>query len=210
MKDEKRIKALIFLGIYLILFIVIITSNQKNNITKENKIDKDNIQNTKQLENANFEYKYTIILDDLTCIYNGKKYEHKDLYTLICNSEEKYYYTNNGITLVKENDKYVLTDKIYYLFDYLEIDNILKILKNVVKDNNMYTITNIKLGDITTIFNNSNQTNQVNIYYDSNKNISKIELNLLNYAKYVGKANDKAQIILEYFSYGKVNNFNIS
>jgi len=214
--NSKRTRSAIMLLIYAALFLVLIIASRSNSndytnsSNGSNATDSDKIQGISILEKENFNYVYTLMVDDKLYTYVGKKYKNKDQYTLEDNESVNNYYTYYDLTLISKNSEYVLTEKPYYLFDYLDINNIIGILNNSKynETTNIYEISNSKLGRIVGKENTSEELNAITVYYD-NKNINKIVMNVTNYASYWEKNSPKVIITLEYSDYNKVDNFNL-
>lgn len=214
--NKKRTKSFVMLMIYLVFFLVLIIASRTNNNKHGDKPVNDNtavqekLQGTKALLKSNFNYVYTIMIDDNLYTYVGKKYEDKDMFTLNIDNTISNYYIYDEITLIKRERDYVLTDKPYYLFDYLNVNNVVDILDNSKLNNetNLYEISNSKLGKVVNSENISEELNTITIYYENNK-INKIVMDVTNYALYWGKNVSKVFITLEYSDYNKIDNFNL-
>lgn len=226
--DNKQYRAILILIFYAIFFIGIIISarstinknknkeaNKEETKTEQKSNTKDKLKGFYTSKNANYEYKYTLIISDKTTehtkIYEGRKYKDKDSYTLTEDGKIKTYISNDGYTFEKKGEQIIVSNETYYLINYFNPDVINKIItKSVYIDNNHYTIANRELGKLL----NSNismadtKTNTIDLYYTQDK-ITKIEIDYSNYANALDNKINSAKLTLEYKSFGTVEDFNI-
>ena len=216
---NKQYRAIIILIFYFFLFLVLIMS-VRNSTSQENSTTKENVDQTvtfskikgfSSIKDSNFNYKYTLNIDNVNYIYEGKKYKKNDNYTLMVGTTKKTYTTIDEFTFESRNNENVLVDKPYYYIDFFNPDILERILiKAVEKDNNVYTITNIDLDRIlgNKIGTNDKGENNILLQY-TNDIVTRIDIDYTNYAKYNGAKVSKVFLTLEYSNFGIVEEFNI-
>ena len=225
--DNKQYRAILILVFYAIFFIGIIisarsnfnknkskTENKTENKTEEKTTKKDNLNGFYTSKNANFEYKYTLVIEDKTMhtkVYEGKKYKDKDSYTLTEDGKVKTYTSDEEYTFEKKDGQTILSENTYYLINYFNPDVISSIVKkSVYVDNNNYTINNRELGKLlkSSVSMADVKENSIKLYYTQDK-ITKIEINYSNYANTLDNKVKSAKLTLEYKSFDSVEDFDI-
>lgn len=214
---NKQYRSIAILIFYVILFTVLIVAVRSPK-TMVNGDDVNNyISNLDgyELINAkNFSYKYTVIVDETTYEYDGKKYDNKDLFTLSNGEKTEEYYIIDDKSYIKNNDKYNPTlSKPIIIFDFFNT-NILEqlIIRGIVVDeeNHKYKIDNQSLYDVlgTDSVKVDSGNNYITLNY-RNSYITGITLDLSNYSKLLGKSYENVTIILEYSDFDLIDDFEV-
>lgn len=217
---NKQYRAIIILIFYFFVFLALIISvrkldskeksNPEENKTQTNTTS-SKIKGFSLIKQSNFNYKYTLNIDDVIYIYEGKKYNKNDSYTLTIGSTKKIYTTIDNFTFERQNNSNVLVDKPYYHIDFFDT-NILEtiLVKAIQKENNIYTITNSNLDKLlgNRIGIDDIEENNILLQY-KDETITRIDVDYTNYAKYMGSKVNRVYLTLEYSDFGVVEEFNI-
>lgn len=211
---NTQYRAIIILSFYAILFIVLFMMIRmpSNNSVNENGNSITELKGYELIDNKNFAYKYTVLLNYDEYVYEGQKYGNKELLTVSKDNETEEYLFIEDKFYIKENEKYkeIITKPIL-IFDFFNTD----ILDNVIvkstlidSDKNRYRADNQLLYDNLTNYSAKVEegNNYINLYY-RNSNIIKIELELDNYAKVIGENYHKVMITLEYYDFNLIEDF---
>lgn len=217
---NKQYRAIIILIFYFFLFLTLIISvrnldsKEKSDI-EENKTQENTtsskIKGFSLIKQSNFNYKYTLNVDNVIYEYEGKKYNKNDSYTLTVGTTKKTYNTIDNFTFEKQGDKDVLADKPYYYIDFFE-PNILEtiLIKAIKKENDVYSIANTNLDKLLGNKMNIDDLNENNILLRySNDDVTRIDIDYTNYAKYRGSKVNRVYLTLEYSNFGIIEEFNI-
>lgn len=216
---NKQYRAIIILIFYFFLFLFLIIS-VRSSLNKENKDEKDNnekytvnskIEGFAPIKQSNFNYKYTLNVDGVNYIYEGKKYNKNDDFSLTVGKEKKYYTVIDDFTFQKRNNENILTEKPYYYIDFFNptiIEQIL--LKATPKENDIYKITNINLDKIlgNKIGIDNKLENNIILQYTDDI-VTRIDIDYTNYIKYNGVNVKKVFLTLEYSNFGMIEEFDI-
>lgn len=215
---NRQYRSIIILVFYVILFAVLITGLRSNRtmVNKDNNTNKGvTVKGFELINKRNFNYKYTVIADGETFIYEGKKYENKEYFTLSKNEESKEYYIVDSEVYVKsdDNDRFIrVSNKPTIVFDFLNIRTVQELLSRAIivdEDNNKYEITNQALYDFLSSdnFKVDDGNNTIELYY-RNSYVTGVDFDLSEYAKALGEKYSNVNIKLEYFDFDLVENFN--
>ena len=212
---NKQYRSIMILVFYVILFAVLIVGLRNSNTTSSKEggtVHKSSLDGYELIDGKNFSYKYTVQIDDQLYDYDGKKYNNKDLVNIKKNGESRDYYLENDNVYIKDDDIYRLTlSKPIMIFDFFNTD-ILDVLitrstldesegKYVIDNQTLYDILNddsirVEKGD-----------NFISLEY-KNSYITKIYLELTNYANAIGEKRNNATITLDYFDFNLIDDFN--
>ncbi|MBQ7136797.1 MAG: hypothetical protein IJO43_02315 [Bacilli bacterium] len=210
---NKQYRSIMILALYAILFavLIVIIRNPVNVVSGGGSI-KSKVDGYELIDNKNFGYKYTVTLDEDTYVYEGQKYNNKDLFTLSKGEESVSYYIEGDKFYKEEDGVYKsIIDKPIIVFDYFNT-NILDqlIIRSVLIDEkaNKYKIDNQSLYDVLNEDSSKVESgeNYITLGY-RNSNITKIEFELGNYARLVGDNYDKVIISLEYYDFNLIEDF---
>lgn len=215
---NRQYRSIIILVFYVILFAVLITGLRSNRtmVNKDNNTNKGvTVKGFELINKRNFNYKYTVIADGETFIYEGKKYENKEYFTLSKDEESKEYYIVDSEVYVKsdDNDRFIMvSNKPTIVFDFLNIRTVQELLSRAIivdEDNNKYEITNQTLYDFLSSdnFKVDDGNNTIELYY-RNSYVTGVDFDLSEYAKTLGEKYSNVNIKLEYFDFDLVENFN--
>lgn len=215
MFTNRQYRSIAILIFYAILFTVIIIGIRMPSGKMDDNGDRvTNLDGYKLIDNKNFSYKYTAIVDEDVFYYEGKKYNDKELVKITKNDESRDYYFNEDNIYIKENENYLLIDvKPYILFDFFDTDVLDEIiLRSFIEDeeNHKYKIDNQGIYDVlsrNTIKINSGD-NYIYLTY-RNDNITAITFDFSNYAKEMGSEYKKVIITLEYYDFNLIDDFEI-
>lgn len=231
MKEEKKFKvselvtnrqyrAIIILVFYFFFFVILIigarTALNKKEVTNDETV-KEQITNTTKvngfssIKESNFNYKYTLNIDDKIYTYEGKRYDNKDSFTLSVDKDiRNYVQVDNFSFEIKDKEK-VLTDKPIYYLDFFDINILEEIIKNSIKkSDNIYSIDNKSLDSILKgqLGVNNKLENSIMLTCEDNT-ITRIDINYTNYMKFTNRSINKVLLTLEYKDFGKVLDFNV-
>lgn len=211
---NKQYRSIAILIFYAILFVVVIAMIRmpSNSGIIENGTHVTNVKGFELIDNKNFSYKYTIMVDDEQYIYEGKKFKDKDLVTLTKDEETREYYLENNKYYVKEEDSFVsIVEKPILIFDFFHTDALdMLISRSILIDEvaNRYRIDNQDLYDVLNSDNSKVDSgeNYITLNY-RNSNITRIVFELDNYSKTIGENYNKVIITLEYFDFNLIDDF---
>ena len=241
MKDiltNRKYRARAILAFYAVLFLVLIVSfrtegtkptNNKNNkeITNNGK-DKNNKEEEifggfELIAEKNFNFKYTLIIDEDEITSIGKRYNNKEQFVMMKNSDEKFDFLVEG-DIVKAKDEssiahneYNIASKPYINIDYFDISIINKILNKArrisekelsITNKELCLIVNcvsIKEEGLNTIELDIKNNNIVGIKIDWLALITSIRIDSA-----VNEEFKKATIILSYEDFNLVEDFDIN
>lgn len=217
---NKQYRAIIILIVYFFIFLALIIgirnaeSNElenKQEQTEQKTTSSSKIKGFSPIKQANFNYKYTLNIDNTIYTYEGKKYNKNDSYTLTVKNTKKTYMTIDNFTFEIKNNEQVLVDKPYYYIDFFDVNALEKIiLKSINKDNNIYSISNYNLDKIldNKVKIDDQQINNILLHYE-NDIVTRIDIDYTNYAKYNSSNVKRVYLTLEYSDFGVTEEFNI-
>ena len=172
---EKKYRARLILGIYLVFFIVLIAiskssssfnngsseikekeQNESDVTDKENKENKEDVEKDENTKNVlpgfsflsmnNYEFEYILNINDYEYITTGKRFNDKLLFTVSNKDEKKEYFVSGNTVKVMEDEMYVNSVLPFYYINYFDNDVIQNIIRDSIKVNDAkYEITNLKL-----------------------------------------------------------------
>lgn len=213
-KQYRAIAILIFYGI-LFTFIIIGLNAPRNLNVNESGNHISSLDGYKLIDGKNFNYKYTLMVDDEIYYYEGKKYDNKEKVTVTKDGIiEEYYFENKNIYIKRDNG-YVLTEnKPYMLFDFFNTDILDEIiLRSMVEDkvNHKYKVTNQEIHNVIGegIKKLDNGYNYISLVY-RNDNITGITFDFSNYARITKEDYNTIIITLNYFDFNLVDDFKIN
>jgi hypothetical protein len=212
---NKQYRSIAILIFYAVLFAILIVMLRmpSSGTDLENGTHVTKVKGFELINNNNFSYKYTVMVDDERYIFEGKKFEDKDMLTLIKDDEKREYYLENNKYYVKENDKFVsIIEKPFLIFDFFNTDVLdMLITRSILVDEvaNRYRIDNQDLYDVLSPDNSKVDSgeNYITLNY-RNSNITRIVFELDNYSKTIGENYSKVIITLEYFDFNLIDDFN--
>lgn len=232
---EKKYRARLILGVYLVFFIVLISisrssvsnnkeSNAKKDIDENSSdvVEKENEKEEKEdilpgfnfLSMNNYEFEYVLHLNGEEYILLGKRFNDKLSFTVSNKDEKKEYLVSGNTVKMKENEMYVNTKLPYYYINYFDND----VIQNIIRDSEKitdteYEITNLKLSkyiDSSFKYNNKEKDlkNSVDLTF-KNGNVVGIDFDLVNLFSDVDELNE-LKISLNYKNFGLIDDFVIN
>lgn len=211
---NKQYRSILILVFYAILFTIVIISIRmpSEEVTNASPDVVTKLKGYELIDNKNFSYKYTVMVDENTYIFEGNKYGDEELLTLTKDDEQKKYYFNDDKIYVLENNVYrSIINKPIIVFDFFNTDIIDQlIIRSVLIDENAnrYKIDNQSLYDV---LNDTSERvdsgeNYITLGY-RNSNITKIVFEIDNYSRLVGDFYKKVVICLEYYDFNLIEKF---
>lgn len=211
---NKQYRSIIILVFYVVLFTVLIiglrqprsmhSTNNGGNVSS-------NVKGYDLILNNNFGYKYTVEMDEVEYVYEGKRYQNKDLVTISSGEESREYYFEGDSYYGKTEDTYksVFTKPIF-IFDYFNTKALGTAIGRATFDEEkgQYIIDNQNLYDVLSDNNDKVEKgdNFITLEY-RNSYITKITFDVTNYANMLGERCEKATITLEYFDFNLIDDF---
>jgi len=236
--SDRKYRSRAILAFYAILFLVLIImirvdgSPTKNNNKKDNSNPKtekpgdnkkeDMFDGFDLIASKSFEYIYILTINDDVFVSTGKKYNDKEMFTLVVNKKDKIEYLVEKETIkgkeviAKDKDAYVSMKKPIVELDYFDTDILNKILNKTEKiSNNELFITNKNLCSILKCSTKDDTlTNKIELDIKNNYIIEiKIDyfslISTLNTKLPVPDEIKKAFISLSYKNFNLVEDFDI-
>lgn len=225
MMTDKQTKSRIILFAYLILIIGLIimvrvnpkNSNKENNnnspkndkpIVEENKIDAELNEMFSFIDGNNYEFKYTMTFGNDISLMEGKRYNKKINFKLKENDNNpiEYIGTEDNISEVGNGNSPSAS------FNMFTTTFLKKVIKNATPKDGVYEITNENLNKLMSNhvkINNKDDINTLELVMKNNK-ITEVHLDMSNLiGDYTGE-NKKALVVLEYYNFGLVDDFDIN
>lgn len=215
LKKDSRGQSFLFFGFYLIFFIVVIIylrsvhNNSQYYSEDFEKGDPLDFQ-VNEINDGNYSYTYTIILDGEKYEYKGKKNQDE-----LFEFQGKEYYHHNEEFYVKENE-WVKTANPYLFSDFLYMDNIILLLQNSYYE----STTNYNSGkDVYNLLLSTNTINQkihnidsdyleeankLTISTNEKKEMDQIHYYLNSYCKLNELCKSSLEIIISYDEFGTI------
>ncbi len=211
----KLIFNVVFYALMFILLFMTLTSRQKaTNVKPQNKPDYEEVtlEGFETIDKKNFEYSYSLVVDDSTYVYSGKKNSNKDIFAVTNKGQIQNYFTIDDVALIQNGDKWELAEYPIMYFNYFNTDLIEKIINASLfsKSKNRYEITTSAMLSIfdPAIRLDNKSINTINLVY-TNKTISSIEMDISELAKHYDSNVTSAKLSLNYLKFGEVEPINI-
>lgn len=212
-KQYRAIAILIFYAI-LFAFLIIGLNAPRDFIVDESGQQVSNLDGYKLIDGKNFNYKYTLMIDDEVYYYEGKKYDNKELVTVTKDGiREEYYFENKNIYIKRDNSYVLKENKPYMLFDFFNTDILDEIiLRSIVEDEetHKYKVTNQEIHNVIGegIKKLDNGYNYISLVY-RNDNITGITFDFSNYARVTNEDYNTIIVTLNYSDFNLVDDFEI-
>lgn len=219
LRKTNQGRAILFFGFYAIFFIVVLflikfcrgnpISNMEINVNQKYYL------NTSAIENNNYHFNYTVIIDSGSYVYDGDRSNDKELFTITTNTGVDSYYCSNSNCLKKVNNIYIKSDDPFILSYFLEGSNVSTLSDKatyVSSTNNADNSRNYKFEISTTslvkivngqIIDIADATNTISAATDTEGNINDIEYGISSYTKYLNTSSNTT-ISLKYSNFGKI------
>lgn len=213
-KQYYAIINLVFYSIIILILIIGVRSNSSQTSKEDSiKINRGsqttNVEGFKSIKNKNFEFEYTLSVDNNTVIYKGKQYKNKIDFTDNINN---HYMVQDDIFIKKDSDKSVLVDSPLKYFNYLNVDIIEKIVAASKKDENDQVIS---LNEFLPIIKDNYAPEYKyddDVFITITKNngiITEITFDITNFVNLDNADIKNAKLSLKYSNFGLVDNFDI-
>lgn len=210
---NKRYYAIANLSVWFIIIIVLIVSVRisqpsvnKNNVS-ENQIY-SGITGFDLIKNKNFRFKYSLLLNNNKSIFDGKQRDDKVLINDVTNNKE--YFIQKNIVLLKTDQSYVLVKNPSKYFNYIDVDLIEKILLSSKIEDGEYIIS---CENFSEIIMEGKKFDDKYVYINvikKNNIITKIEMDLGEYINSIDSDIKSAKLELEYFDFNLIEDFDVS
>lgn len=214
---NRQYRSIMILIFYAVLFGFLIISLRMPDNTQMDINNQDTISKIKGYEAIalnNFGYKYTLKMDKVTYSYEGKKYNNKDLVVLTTGEIKEEYYILDGVAYKNINGVYEENTMPILLFNFFDTKLIERIIqRSTLVDENihMYEVSNQSLYDLLSNYNDKLQDGKNNLILTyRNSNITRISIDLTNYAKSLGENYSSLVLTLDYFDFNLIENYEIS
>lgn len=208
---NRQYRAIASLSFYVILIIVLIgvvrtSPSREVNNEKITKIeDVSEVDGFDSIKGKNFNFTYTLDINDSSVVYEGKQFGDKVLFTNKSNNKEYFY--QNGILLVKDKSNYVLSNNITKYFNYLDIDLIESIISKADKEGNISIKDFRGLIDTKTADKGNNLEGEIYLTLKTKNGIvTSIEFDLSE----LGENDSDIELTLKYSNFGLIEDFNIN
>ena len=218
LKATDRGRSLLFFGGYLIFFIIlfiIIGTASRSSVTSEDYEKSDSIKyNISSIEDNNYSYKYTITVDVNDFIFEGKRYNDKELFKY---NNINYYKDNSNNNIFKKEDNIWIKAEDPNDFSFFtDIDNLKKIEEKATyisktdyesgKRVYNYEISTTTLEKIISDvdIDLDDKPNELIVSTDEDEVVYSMKLKLDSYGKYKQLCNKYLTIELEYDEFGEI------
>lgn len=213
--DRDKLKAIFNLSFYLLLIIFLVMAIRAKPATPKQK-DKDyekiELEGYDKINTNNFEYTYSLSIDEVDYVYSGYKFHNKDYFTLTSQTRIEKYFVIDNIALINKDENWVLSDFPALYFNYFDTKLIAEIIENSLfsKEENRFEISNSLLLSLfdPLISNKDSSINTINLTY-TNKTITAITMDISSLAKHYDEKVEKAILELNYLKFGNVEDFDL-
>ena len=213
---NPRGKALVFFGAYFIFFLMIglISRLGNNSGVSTPNFNQNEGLSTDMIEKYNYDFTYTITIDNNTVIYSGSRDKLEEVFNYNDGINNHNYYKKDTSYFMKLNDSWIKADDpyLYKLFLSSDIYNILKsnftyISKTSYQDGresyNYQISTTSMIKSLENIdLDLADLPNAFVVSSDSSDNINKIEMNLSSYGRFKGICSSEFKVVLAYSNFG--------
>lgn len=197
-------------GTIIILIIMIrLSGSSVPNNTNDN-INNNGTQSVvsgfNDIKGKNFSFKYTLLENGKSVVYQGKERENKILFTDATNKLE--YYVIGDVVSVKKGNDYVIGTNPSKYFNYFDVELVEKIISSAKVDEDDYVIS---INDFSKVV-SSDKSAEGDIYINltkSNGIITKITFDLGEYAVLTDKNIKTSVLTLEYSNFNLIDDFDI-
>lgn len=197
-------------GTIIILIIMIrlsgssVPNNTNNNIN--NNGTQSVVSGFNDIKSKNFSFKYTLLENGKSVVYQGKERENKILFTDATNKLE--YYVIGDVVSVKKGNDYVIGTNPSKYFNCFDVELVEKIISSAKVDEDDYVIS---INDFSKVV-SSDKSAEGDIYISltkSNGIITKITFDLGEYAVLTDKNIKTSVLTLEYSNFNLIDDFDI-
>lgn len=213
---NPRGKALVFFGFYFIFFLMIalISRLGNNNRVSPPDFDRNMGLSIDMIEKHNYDFTYSITIDNNTIIYSGSRDMLEELFNYNDTINNVNYYRSENAYYMKLNDSWIKAEDpyLYKLFLSSEIYSKLKnsftyVSKTSYQDGRESYNYQISTTSIVKNLENididlDDLANEFIVSSDSSGNINKIEMNLSSYGIFKGICSREFKVVLAYSNFG--------
>ena len=176
----------------------------------EEKVEENQI--FKNIESLNYHFTYSIVQDDMKEVIDGKVNGNKQKFSIIGETEEKYAKLSESYLLFENGSYKILNQDVRSYFPYIELSNIYKILElSSGKEKGDVFVYRIDTTDLLDLYTEEEydgfddfDDDTIQLYFNSEKQVVKIEIDYSNYFTYVHNKNTKFHVMMEFDSFGEI------
>lgn len=209
-KKTEKGKAILFFCFYFIFFVILFlfiyvggSSTTKKDDYELNSLSTYSVD---KILNANYDFVYTINIDDNTFIYRGERINDVESFTF----NDVYYYRNSDHYFMNSNGIFIATDSPYMYTEFLDFSRLGEVIVDATyisktEFDNGVTLFNYQISSNSLIKRIENVDtdilevpNQVMFTASSDGEVYKAQLDLTSYGKYKEICNHHFSIVLEY------------
>lgn len=212
--QKKAIFMLIIMFIFFTFLSISLRSNHHNIKNNNYEEVEDNLDfNLSKIKDKNYHYRYTLNIDNTNLVYEGDKYNDKELFNI--NNIDMYYKYGN-IYLKNVNGIWSTLNEQLSFSEFIDVDVIEELInkgsfesKTEYSNNKKIYNYNISTSTIIEIIDEVNIDiddipNKINIATDSDNNVIQISYDLSSYSKY-RKLGNNVIANIDYSLFGKIN-----
>jgi len=232
-KEERfhAIAMLIISFLFISIVVIVVRINDEQSLEKvpENSLSptasnipniidelEENIDDTVDLEaEINYSYLYTFTLDQTQEVITGKRFDEKEIFTVVSSNGNQEYVKFNGNYLEKKEGKYHLVDELSPNIMYSNLDLLFEVLEEMIPDVsiNQYTYMIPTLELLKAYYKDStftapNTYNSV-VITRNNQTIEKIQLDYSNFYSFLQGRSVYYVIEMEFNKVGTTEDFMI-
>lgn len=215
---NPRGKALVFFGVYFIFFLMIAIVSRLGNNSRVSSPDFNQNKglSTEMLEKYNYDFTYSITIDNNNIIYSGSRDKLEELFNYNNINSNVNYYKKDNTYFMKSNNSWIIAEDPYSYKLFLSSDIYSKLKNNFTyisktsyqdgRESYNYQISTTSMIKSLENFDVDldELPNEFIVSSDSNGNINKIEMNLSSYGIFKGICSKEFKIVLAYSNFGGV------
>lgn len=220
LRKTERGKAILFLGFYFVFFLVLIifirvSSNNYKGPLYELYSEEARMYTYDKILAENYNYTYTISIDDNVYVYNGQKYNNMELFTF---NDVNYFFDGVDYYIIDSvNNMFIKVDNPNKLSDFTTFLRLGEVIEDATY------VSKTEFGDGKTLFNYLISSNSMIKVLDDidtdidevpnsvvfntsgdNLHIDSIDLDLTSYGKYKNICLNSLKINISYYNFGEV------
>lgn len=218
LKATPRGKAILFFGFYFFFFVILIiifrVSERGDSYLSDSSINSDSKYgySINKIINNNYSFTYDVVMDSTHYTYDGTRYKEKELFTF----NNVTYFKNDKDYFEQQQNIWIKTEAPYKFKQFLNIMTIRDILNEayfvsktdyesgkqtynfLISTNNLYKLT---IGIDLDI---ADDTNEIIVSTDEDKNVDNIKFILNDYCKNTKECLNSLEINLDYDNFGEI------
>ncbi len=211
LRNTERGKAILFFAFYAIFFFVIFLMARFGNHPQsilDTELKRDEKYSINSILGDNYNYTYSVIIDNNEYIYMGSKNDSVESFTY----KGDTYYRNGVNFFTYKNGLWIKVDNPYVYEKFLNIYDLQKIIVDgtLISDSNklsakyLISTASIVKADEGINIDIEEVPNSMIQYANKSGKINKIELDLTSYGKYKKICSTKFVVVLNYSDFGEV------